>query len=48
MIMERLIKVIALAAVGWLVGEIAAEELTAVGVPKQTATVVGGVIGSLI
>jgi len=46
--MERLIKVVALAAVGWLVGEIATEELEAVGVPKQAATLVGGFIGGMI
>jgi hypothetical protein len=46
--MDKLIKVVVLAAVGWLVGEIAAEELEAVGIPKQAATVVGGVIGGLI
>lgn len=46
--MERVIKVVILAAVGWLVGEIATEELQAIGVPKHTATVVGGVIGGLI
>lgn len=46
--MERLIKVVALAALGWLVGEIATEELQAVGMPKQAATVVGGVIGAMI
>jgi hypothetical protein len=46
--MERLIKIAALAAIGWLLGEIATEELEVVGVPKRTATIVGGVIGGLI
>jgi hypothetical protein len=45
---ERLIKVAALAAVGWLVGEIATEALEAIGIPKQAATVVGGIIGGVI
>jgi hypothetical protein len=46
--MERLIKVAVLAAVGWLVGEIVAEELEAVGIPRHAATVIGGVIGGMI
>jgi hypothetical protein len=46
--MERLIKVVALAAAGWLLGEMATKELQAVGVPKHAATIVGGVIGGLI
>jgi hypothetical protein len=46
--MDRLIKVAALAAVGWLLGEIATEELQAVGVPKHAATIAGGIIGGLI
>jgi hypothetical protein len=45
---SRVIKVVIMAAVGWLVGEIATEELEAIGVPKHTATVVGGVNGGLI
>ena len=45
---ERLIKVVALAAVGWLVSEIATEELQAIGIPKQAATVLGGIIGGVI
>ena len=46
--MDRLIKVVILAAVGWVVGEIATRELEAIGIPKQAATVVGGIIGGMI
>jgi hypothetical protein len=46
--MERLIKVVALAAVGWLVGEIATDALEAVGISKRAATVLGGAIGGMI
>jgi hypothetical protein len=46
--MEKLIKVVALAAAGWLVGEIATEELEAIGIPKRAATIVGGIIGGVI
>jgi hypothetical protein len=46
--MERPIKVGVLVAVGWLIGEIATEELEAIGIPKQTAMVIGGDIGGMI
>jgi hypothetical protein len=42
--MERLIKLTLLAAVGWIVGEAATDELEAAGIPKQAATVIGGLI----
>lgn len=46
--MEKIIKVVVGAAIGWVVSQVATDELEAFGVPKHTATVVGGVIGGLI
>jgi hypothetical protein len=34
--------------VGWIIDEAAADALTAAGVPKHTAKVVGSVIGVLV
>ena len=46
--MDKLVKVIVCAFIGWAVGEIAEEALESVGVPKQAAAVAGGIIGAVV
>jgi hypothetical protein len=46
--MDKIIKVIVCAFIGWAVAEIAEEALESVGVPKQAAAVAGGVIGAIV
>lgn len=46
--MDKLVKVILCAFIGWAVGEIAEEALESVGVPKQAAAVAGGVVGAIV
>ena len=43
----KVIKALVGLAVGWIVSQVATDVLEDVGVPKHTATVVGGVIGWL-
>lgn len=43
----KVIKVVFGLAVGWILSQVATDVLEAVGVPKHTATVAGGIIGWL-
>lgn len=44
---EVMQKAIAGLVIGWIVSEVAKDIFEAIGVPKHTATVAGGIIGAL-
>jgi hypothetical protein len=44
--LEKLIKIAVGAAIGWIISQVATDELESAGVPKEAATVVGGIIGA--
>jgi hypothetical protein len=45
---NKVIGVLAGALVGWVVDQIATDVFEALGVPKRTATIAGGIIGGLL
>jgi hypothetical protein len=45
---EKLVKIAVFALIGYAVSEAAGDVMESLGVPKQVATVAGGVIGAII